>query len=62
MLCGAVRVLEPQDTILNVPTLRAGALGAQQTIDSAALKMETKCSSTEMVRMHKTALCHIIQT
>jgi len=58
MLCGAIRVLEPQDTIHDFPALRAEALTRQQAIDSAALKMETKRSLTEMVRMHQTALCH----
>jgi hypothetical protein len=58
MLCCAVRVLEPQDTILDFPTLHAEILGPQQAIESAALKTETKCSSTEMVPMYQTALCH----
>jgi hypothetical protein len=49
MLCGAVRVLEPQETILDGPTIRAQALRPQQAIASAALMMETKCSLTEMV-------------
>ena len=54
----AVCVLELQDTILEVPILRAQTLGAQQAIESAALRMETNCSSTEMVPMHQTVLCH----
>jgi hypothetical protein len=61
MVCGAVRVLEPQETTLDFPALCAEALTAQQAIDYAVMRKETKSSSTEMVAMHQTGLCHTLQ-
>ena len=62
MLCGAVRLLEPQHTTHDFRALRAEALTPQQAINPAAMKTETKCSSTKMVPMHKTALSHLTKS
>ena len=61
MSCGAVRLLESQDKIHEFPGLRTEALTPQQVIDSAAMNVETKRSSTERVPMHQTVLCHTLQ-